>query len=176
MTFTRSLCPLNSCTRRIWLRIGSVESSAMLCVTIGGSELRFSANIRRLRRMRSSSVRSFESVGSELAESLVEVSHSSSAQIPHILVDTLSYPLYLAEASNSLSPIFACTSCTVSLSCLITACPFSASIVYECVCAGMMMNATTVMGVGGVREDEGDAWREEEELDDSATAALYAAS
>ena len=47
ITLTLSDGELNSLTRRSWFRMGSLASSAMLCVTIGGYELRLSANIRR---------------------------------------------------------------------------------------------------------------------------------
>jgi hypothetical protein len=47
ITLTLSDGELNSLTRRIWFRTGSLASSTMLCVTIGGYRLRLSANIRR---------------------------------------------------------------------------------------------------------------------------------
>jgi hypothetical protein len=53
-------------------------------------------------------------------------------------------PWNRAAWSNRRAPILFWTSVTVSRSCFVTAWPLSASIVYEWVAAGMMMNATTV--------------------------------
>lgn len=47
--------------------------------------------------------------------------------------------------SNSRAPMRFWISVTVSRSCFVTAWPLSASIVYELVAAGRMMNATTVI-------------------------------
>ena len=43
--------------------MGSLASSAMLCVVTGGSELRFNANMRRFRRIRSSDDNKVSGVG-----------------------------------------------------------------------------------------------------------------
>jgi hypothetical protein len=54
---------------------------------------------------------------------------------------------YLVALSKSLLPTCACISVTVSLNCFIKACPFNASTEYECVAAGIIMNATTVISL-----------------------------
>lgn len=56
--------------------MGSFESSAILCVVIGGSELRLSANMRRLSRIRSSDDKSVSGMGFEV-DSLRDVSKDS---------------------------------------------------------------------------------------------------
>jgi len=67
---TRSLDRLNSSTRRIWLRMGSLASSAMLWVTIGGSEFRFNANTLRLSKILSSEDKRSSGLGTSVPCSL----------------------------------------------------------------------------------------------------------
>lgn len=55
------------------------------------------------------------------------------------------YPLELMACSKRRAPMRFWISVTVSWSCFVTAWPLSASIVYECVVAGMIMNAITVI-------------------------------
>lgn len=69
-TLTLSELRLNSWTRRIWFRMGSLASSAMLCVVTGGSEFRLRANTRRLRRMISSDDKSLSASGTSVPCSL----------------------------------------------------------------------------------------------------------
>lgn len=57
LTLTRSLLALNNFTRRIWFKIGSFASSAMLWVVIGGSEFLFNAKILLFKRTSSSGER-----------------------------------------------------------------------------------------------------------------------
>lgn len=69
--------------------MGSLASSAMLCVVTGGSELRFNANMRRFRRIRSSDDNKLSGVG-DGATSLRESQEAKRGELRDVPVNPCS--------------------------------------------------------------------------------------